>query len=250
MTNQVGRVLRSAATAVLMVLVMWAPASADEKDPRAMSPDEFSAWITYFYRAPEPGMIPAYIDKVHAEKLYQNDDTVMPTIGFLAARFALEPQAVEPALTQAAGLSKGDHVMTALAAYLGSPSGSPQHQTARRVLQDVDGWNTIQWMADGGVRHIDDVDPLVPASLDFLWAAFFATGDVKYVDAIIPTLRHLQSKQPAEVVIGITARWGMRSNAQQHPLVLEECRKQVGAQPPQIADALREIVAKAQGGAN
>ena len=250
MTNSIGQVLRPAVTAVLVILATWAPAFAEEKDPRAMSSEEFGAWVTYFYQAPKPGMIPAYIDKVHAEDFYRNNDLVTPALGFLAARFALEPQAVEPALAQAAGISKGDHVMTALAAYLGSPVGSPEYETARHALEDVDEWNTIEWMANGGIRHIDDVDPLVPASLDFLWAAFFATGDVKYVDAIIPTLRHLQSKQPAEVVIGLAARWSMSSNARQHPLVLEECRRQIDAQPPQIADALREIVAKAQGSAN
>ncbi|MFQ5898165.1 MAG: hypothetical protein ACE5JN_07955 [Candidatus Methylomirabilia bacterium] len=60
-----------------------------------------------------------------------------------------------------------------------------------------------------------------PRDLDLLWATFFATGDSAVVEKITSVVDLAEDGHGRELLLGAAARWSLRSNARQHPRVLE-----------------------------
>ena len=60
-----------------------------------------------------------------------------------------------------------------------------------------------------------------------LWAAFYATGDALPVQKIIAVLHLSKDGNGEEMMVGGAANWSLKSNAQQHPKVLEICKSEL-----------------------
>lgn len=95
---------------------------------------------------------------------------------------------------------------------------------------------------------------LSPKALDEYWGQFFATGAREPVDAIIAVLPLVEVRGDAEqMLIGGAAQWSLRSNAIQHPRVLEYCKEAAksAAEPTRgllltlIDEAERELAGRA-----
>jgi hypothetical protein len=85
------------------------------------------------------------------------------------------------------------------------------------------------------------------AVLDMLWGQFLATGDERCVKRVISALSFMETaKDRDQFLIGGAARWSLISNAVQHPLVLETCKRAVASSPEEIRPTLTEVIHQAE----
>ena len=88
---------------------------------------------------------------------------------------------------------------------------------------------------------------LDPGGLDDLWAAFFATGDTKYVKEIIEVLPWSEVRGDVNrLLTGGAARWSLASNAYQHGRVLALCQEVVSTFRGPTRRILEEIISQAR----
>ncbi len=85
-----------------------------------------------------------------------------------------------------------------------------------------------------------------PADLDDRWAAFFATGDAKYVREIIEALAWLEESHEMKLLMGGAARFSLASNAFQHKRVLAICEESAGVSVEPMKGRLKEIISLAK----
>ena len=86
-----------------------------------------------------------------------------------------------------------------------------------------------------------------PGTLDDSWAAFFATGDVKYVREVIEVLPWSEVRGDVNrLLTGGAARWSLASNAYQHGRVLALCEEAAAVSTGATKRLLDEIVAEAK----
>jgi len=86
-----------------------------------------------------------------------------------------------------------------------------------------------------------------PGTLDDAWAAFFATGDARYVDAVIGVLPWLEVRgDPQRLLTGGAARWSLASNAYQHARVLAICEESAASASGPTKRVLDEIISQAK----
>ena len=65
--------------------------------------------------------------------------------------------------------------------------------------------------------------PLSAAKNDMNWACFFITGDSKYLNNIIQTLKYLDNRKDINLYLtAASAKWSLSSNARYHPKVKAE----------------------------
>jgi hypothetical protein len=95
--------------------------------------------------------------------------------------------------------------------------------------------------APTGARDAD------PGTLDDSWASFFATGDAKYVRAIIEVLPWSEVRGDVNrLLTGGAARWSLASNAYQHGCVLAISEEAFATAAEPTKRILKEIVDQAK----
>ena len=126
------------------------------------------------------------------------------------------------------------------------PSFRCQHQAALQNLLNKIIANHIQFLLDHQPISIDTIEISSGSVLDVIWAAFFATGEVKHVThimSVLPLMKLKQNDENAEkIAIGSAAHWSLTSNAIQHKKVKEICLNELGNQSDEIATILREMI--------
>ena len=86
-----------------------------------------------------------------------------------------------------------------------------------------------------------------PGTLDDSWAAFFATGDERYVREIIEVLPWSEVRGDVNrLLTGGAARWSLASNAYQHGRVLAVCEKVAREAASPTKGILEQIIAQAK----
>ncbi len=204
--------------------------------------EELSDWLTFYYRSKQPEDIPSFIRRSGAEGLLRGK-TLPPLLGFLTGFVAESPDHGKAALAAARSLPAPDYQAVVIAVILGTKPQSEANGEARGAL-DAYGRKLLAALDAAGIRAKDDVRPISPHALDFLWGVFFATGDAHAVLPIVATIVIPQDSRDAmELAVHGAARWSLRSNARQHPAIMKLCRQEIAHQPPEIAAELREIVA-------
>ena len=208
----------------------------------ALSEQEFSDWISTYYRAPQPELIPAFIRKAGGSGYLTREQTLPPIAGFLASFFAAHPDRVAPSLADAKSLPSRDY-QTILVIVLVAPGFDPAKQRDRLAELDDYGNQLLSWFLASGIYGHDKVEPISPSALDFIWGSFLATGNAALVVPLIGVIVPPKNNKDAMVLaVSTAARWSLGSNARQHPKILELCKQQIPREPPAIAAELRKIV--------
>jgi hypothetical protein len=82
-----------------------------------------------------------------------------------------------------------------------------------------------------------------PASLDYLWGCFMASGTETPVLRVIDQIKLINVKgDVAAMMIGGAAQWSISANARQHEKVLEIVRVSARSGDPETRVALQEIL--------
>lgn len=209
--------------------------------------EQAGQWFTYYYLKPEPERIPDALRTMSAAGLLKPDKGASPVTGFLAGVLAARPQGARALVQRLSFLPEDEQSVLLLGLwYSGIPdakallnelsSAMPGHEVRIRFLLATPAPRIVEMPPDQGAWV-----------LDAWWGYFLATGDELPVKAVIAVLPWTQIRgDVGRLAIGGAARWSLASNAVQHDRVLEICKAQLPAQPPETARLLGEVVKAAE----
>lgn len=176
---------------VLLSLSMSAVAGV--KLDKITSETELEYFIQTYYMHPQPELVPLAIEYYSASKLlskYKN--TALPTSAFFSKLFLGNPLLISDWKKL---IEKQDAETRAV--LVNAINNTPE-QLAKQ--------------ADTGM-----------AQNDIFWGAFFASGEVSYLNKIIDQLKYLDERKDISLYLtAATAKWSLSSNLRNHPKVKME----------------------------
>lgn len=186
-------------------------------------------WMTYYYRQPAPEYFVAGVRELAAAGVLDQKSMNGVILGFTTEVMRQNPDRVSTWLGELDDLSETGRKLLELAAWRSQTKEALAVLTARGI--DT---KKLPKPASPSDEPIDD-----PGKLDLMWGTFLASGDATPVRRVIETLeytndpeaieryRRTHSKEDREAVkryiMGQAALWSLKSNAEQHPRVLEIC---------------------------
>jgi hypothetical protein len=152
--------------------------------------DDVGGFMKAYYLHPQPNRIGDVIDALDPTGFLKRPTTANVVIGFFSEIFAANPNRLP---------EWQSHI-------------AKQDDQTRRTLEQA-----LAVSKSGGVlnnsRHSAGLN-------DACWAAFFATGNPKFVDKIIDELRYFDERNDEGLFFsGATAKWSLASNARDQPAV-------------------------------
>lgn len=226
------------ALAALLLALLAGFAAAEPGVPERSTQD----WLTYYYLERDPSDIVRVLRDLAGEDALGPGPAEAPLASFFSEVFRANPeQAV--AWIRDAGLDPGQRLPLIKALWL----AGLKYEAIKLARLD-------EWPA-GDRAKLDKPPPdrfgftiSDPSHLDMMWAAFMATGDVRYVRRVIGVLEY----EPAEGEAGLpvlllrsSARWSLATNAEQHELVyrtvLEEGKQRTGLAQEVLRDIAGQV---------
>jgi hypothetical protein len=209
------------------------------------SDEQVGQWMTYYYRAPDPGRIADAVRYMSQAGLLKK--VPPPVIGFIAGTLGAQPQSAMALVNQLTFLPEDDQPVLVLGVwYSGLVDAKP-------MLQELLSWMPrqkahIDHLLKNTPPRIVDLPPEQGAwVLDVLWGNFMATGGEEPIKRIIGVLPWSEVRGDIpRLLVGGAARWSLTSNAVQHDRVFEICKLQTSAQNPQVGAILNEVIRNAE----
>ena len=203
--------------------------------PTQPSPDELQLWFTYYYLKPRPELLLPSLNVVDRDLRREKRGSLAKEVnrGGLRTFYAKV-------------LAQNDQVVGEVARRLSSlPRG--QQAFITEALRRCGTQACLGALRTDSRRPSNRDQPATPEDLDDNWAAFFATGDERYVRAIIELLPWSEEKDDLmRLATGGAARWSLASNAYQHSRVLAICEESAGTSEGARRRILDEIVSRAK----
>lgn len=210
--------------------------------------DEVNQWVTYYYIYPQPEFTTRAIFLLEKNGLLDDRESRAFSVAFIARMFAQHPEKLQKWVQDLKSLEQSHKSFVWTALWLANTSESMREaRVLKEQLSSLD-----QSIVECSVRKqvaVEDMKVKSANILEMLWGSFMATGDERYVNRIIevlpisqPTASDLRNNA-MQVIIALTARWGLISNAIQHKRVLAICTKDRDTMP-QFKDVLTEILDK------
>ena len=215
------------------------------KQPKSIAnADDLARWMTYYYVHPQPELVvPAVLFADKNDLL--TGDYVAPFQAFLSGVFAQNPDKVAVWFNAIAPMKESNRTLLLTSVWWSNTSQGKQ------MLQQL--CKTLPAKPQAEFRKQIDSDPpqivQMPiegtAVLDMLWGCYCATGDEKYVRRLMTCLpwAEVDQKNLSKMMLASAAKWSLTSNCEQHPQVLEICRK-VAASDVCLKKFLEPVIAE------
>ncbi len=220
-----------------------------EKNPATgfQSQEDVTKWSTFYYLKPEPDRIPEFIEHIGQSEFFDNENTIAPIAGFLAGVFRKNPQQVDDWIDRLSSIKEARLGVVVLGLWYADLPDSQKRVYA--ILEKHPKLKQqFEYLYHGSPMPVEKI-PLEQGAwvLDTLWGNFMATGDKTPVVRIMSALPWFDVKgDVGRLVIGGAARWSLTSNAVQHKRVLQICETEIGNQPKEVAEKLREVIGNAK----
>jgi hypothetical protein len=216
--------------------------------------------LSTFYQDPRPERLIGFLDRLRTSPSMQNRDAYPLVAGFYAAVFRSHPDDVEKLMPQSLDAKTAETIAAALRL---SGNGALYQKFEPRLAatgRDLD----VAGLFANLPSRIEQLEITAPSSLNILWGAAFASGDVKLVRMILdyfartanlddqigrdivqtvvaltggPRDIYLQMRQrygvlgARQVVFAAEALWSLQVNAKQHAFVNGVVAKYVDEHP-------------------
>lgn len=232
------RVVSLMGTMLLLVTSMGLCADLNFK-----SDNEFGEWMTFYYQNPSLERVPKALVYFSDSPLYKTNAT-MPTVAFFSAIFKKDGVLMQKTFDEISlGGSDNAKIMLINVLSLTNNSGSKALlEKAKSTWQSERLQAIITRQVSRPPDDLYSISINSPQVLDMLWASFFATGDELPVQRIISVLHLSKDGHGEEIMVGGAANWSLKSNIQQHPKVLEICKKELANAQGETKAVLGEIV--------
>ena len=180
--------------------------------------------VEYYYQRPRPEVLGGMLRAMDAARIFAVPDKRLTLAAFFAEIFRRN-SAQEALLRQEALSAEGQSMLdeaSALAGVRGKPELLPP-LLKKDILQDA--------------THVS-----------MCWAGFGASGDVRYVDALIAAAADFARRNAARLPQDLRFRVGQEAArtlfdyARRHPLVMRRCVEARASAAPDAAEMLRRVV--------
>lgn len=207
------------------------------------SNNEFGEWMTFYYQHPTPNRIPAALVYYCNSSMYKSNATI-PVEAFFSALFKKDTTLMQKTF-DAVSLNNTENakIMFINILFL---TNTPESKILLKKVQGI--WISAQVQKiitqQKTQAHTELYETPIDSALilDMLWTSFFATGDDLPVRRIISVIHLKYVGHGEEMMVGGAAQWSLKSNAQQHPKILEICKKELLTAKGETKSMLGEIV--------
>lgn len=224
---------------LILVLTCWA------EQNHFPSSKAVAEWMMGYYHNPQPSLVSSALKVLEKDGvLSANPGAQAPFAGFLSILFQDNPLQTEAWLNQADTYASELKRTIWMGLWL-SDTGMSKKYLAEK-LKGAKGTDLeyLQILTKNTPFNLKEMNPNDPGQLDMLWGAFTASGNPQYVKRIISVLPLLdQRDDPAKFTMAASAKWSLKSNASQHPVVLQTCKNELVNASGSLATHLREIIA-------
>ena len=176
-----------------MLLFLLVPALANiaaAQEHSLKTIHDVGEFMQTYYRQPRPELIASLIQALHSSGFVQRATNEPVVIGFFSEVFAANPDR----------LSQWQALI------------AKQDEQTKAALG-----RALSVSRAGGVLNLEGHSG---ALNDEYWAAFFATGNPKFIDRLVDQLRYFDERNDEDLFFaGGTAKWSLASNAQTQPEV-------------------------------
>ena len=218
-------------------------ASTDSRE--RVSAQNVEAWISSYYLAPKPDEVADAIAVLAAKGLLESGQAEAALSGFFAEVFRANPGRVEDWVQPYLGLPKRFVIYTAL-----WMAHSRESMFALGRMADVAPFEeatALRVMRGSLPPSIESMPIDSPATLDFLWGCFFASGSEVPVLRIIDQMKLADRRGDANtMLIGGAAQRSVSANAKQHERVLSIVKERAKTADPDTKAKLDEILSAAE----
>lgn len=195
-------------------LILCLPLAASAADAVPAEKFDLDAFMSTYYQRPDPTRVPQAIDAFAADGLAFDASAASPVMTFFSLVFAANPERMK---AWEADLKTKDAVSKAALEMAVFYSQNPDW-----VLQQ----------------------PFHTATTnDMYWAAYYATGDSRYVQRVIDQLIYCDERTDVNLyLVGASAQWSLAGNLQEHPEVRGIMEKASQGATARIQQLLHEAV--------
>lgn len=220
-----------------LALCIFSCVGAKEHAP----PERLDQWMHYYYLDPRPDEVPAALEDLTTKGFFENDDVQAPMSGFFTEVFRANPGKIDEWIKPFIGVPKRHILYSGLwmanskeskvaLERLAKGAGPEEAKQLRRLLSTPP--PTVESMSIDG-----------PASLDYMWGYFMASGAEAPVVRVIDQMKLVNTKgNVGRMMIGAAAKWSVSANARQHDKVLKIVKARVAAADPETKMQLQEIL--------
>lgn len=204
---------------------------------------EIDQWMSGYYKYPQPEFTPLAIEGLSKEKKLVAINSAEPIMFFLSFIFRANPdKIVEWTSPFIASLSLRGKEAIINSLWL-SNTQSAKDYLSFLATSSPDVKKYINYLVSEPLPNLEEISIDRPGILDILWAAFMATGEKKYIIPIISALANCDNKDDGmKQLIGNSARWSLKSNIKNHPIVKSTCIAQLDKQSPNVVAILQNII--------
>jgi hypothetical protein len=210
----------------------------------SFSLENIDTWVSFYYRNPQPDLIPIFINSLSQEGYLKEETAVEPIMFFLSFIFRDNPHEIANWLSQVLeNLSYLEQEIIITAVFLSNTLESQEYLNELSQSNEPDIQDLINSFKDQVPPNIEEIPIENPSILDILWSAFMATGEEKYVIRIISALskNNSQDVSDQEMIINM-AKWSLKSNIKAHEKVRSICIDQLKYQTEEISLILKDIM--------
>ena len=227
-------------SAILLCGLFTAAVSAETPDELAQKANEFVSG--YFREKPADAVSGAFNDY---DQLYLEQSMGMaapPLIGFFQEVFKANPDRLNGWMDDIAGLESRSLKNLLCNAMIWA--NTPESRAAlAAAAEKYPGLHIIVPDSTMTIPDITTLNPMPASMLDFCWGAFFASGDPKYVQAVLRTAA--TTEKNGEILLDVhAARWSALSIARDAPevkkIVADFCKTATPEQKNALAQSMDE----------
>lgn len=220
-----------------LALLAFSFANAAERTP----PEQLEQWVTYYYLDPRPGEVSAALQAATAKGFFENDNVQAPLTGFFTEVFRTNPNRLDEWIKPYIGIP-GRHIL-----YSGLWMANSKESKAalERLAQGAapEEAQQLKSLLASPPPTIESMDINSPASLDYLWGSFSASGADAPVLRVIDQIRLVATKGDVNtMIIGGAAKWSVLANARQHDKVLKIVKARAETADAETKKHLAEIL--------
>ena len=216
-------------------------------DTCSYTEETFSQWMMGYFRAPQPDRVDCSLSYYANSKLFQEHESGrMPTAHFFA--YALQESAFVPLFERLSVDSTLHEKMFALHVFWvkNTDQSNALLRKAGTTWPETEIGEMVPKMEATPPTNFLKQRPKSPATLDNLWAMFFATGNEDAIRQISTALNPLEGRG-AEILIGRAASWSLASNAKHYPEVRAIVKRLANEAEGSQKKALEEVLASTDG---
>ena len=229
----------------LLFVLALALVSAGTDSRERVSAQNVEAWVTSYYVAPKPDEVAEALAVLAAKGLLESGQAEAALSGFFAEVFRANPGRVEGWVQPYVGLPKRFVLYTAL-----WMAHSRESMFALRRMADMapfEEGTALRVLRGSLPPSIESIPIDSPATLDFLWGCFFASGSEVPVLRIIDQMKLADRRGDANaMLIGGAAQRSVSANARQHERVLSIVKERAKTADPDTKAKLDEISSGAE----